>query len=64
MSDLRDEPTLTRLSSGYTHAHWTPEYWAQWPEGVRPGREHVFNPEWNWERFSRWVEERYDRPAR
>jgi len=30
---MNERPTLKRLSSGYWHARWSDEIWAQWPAG-------------------------------
>ena len=36
--------TITRLSSGYWFARWSPEIWAQWPVGRDVDYEDFFHP--------------------
>lgn len=38
--------TLTRLASGYWHARWSDESWAQWRIGYAVQWADFFNPEW------------------
>ena len=40
---------LTKLSTGYWHAYWNPEVWAQWI-GLSPREQDFFHPEWTFTR--------------
>lgn len=51
------EPSVKRLSSGWTHIRWNQNCWAQIPPGFGDDTipdEHIFAPEWSRERVNAW----------
>lgn len=52
------EPTITRLSSGYTLIWFNAECWAQIPPGTSLNDpiddKYIFHPSWNWRRINDW----------
>ena len=47
-------PMPDKLSTGYWYVRLGPNSFAQWPQGERLERKHVFQPEWNWKEFEAW----------
>jgi hypothetical protein len=43
-----DNMTIKRLQSGYWHARWSTEVWAQWPVWESLNRSHFFHGAWTW----------------
>jgi len=54
MAEQRYGPHVTLLSTGYWHVRWSSECWAQIPRNGELRREHVFHPDWNWDKVQEW----------